>query len=407
MHKLIRRGAALLLAGLFIGLAAPGLAFAQADAWPSRPIKLVVPFPPGGGTDVLARMIAERLRPMLGQAVVIENRPGATGNIGNDVVAKSPPDGHTVLIQGTIIGMFPHIFSKLSYDPLKDLLAVGTIAESANVIVVSPSSPFNTLQDLLKAAKADPSKQLNYGTAGVGSPQHLATEQLARIAGVRLQHVTYRGTAPAVTDLLSNQTDFGAYSLSSMLSLIQGKKLRVLAVMTEKRSGLLPDVPTVAELGFPGVDSSIRFGLFVPAGTPADVVAKLAAANSRAIADPTLKENFVKAGYEVVDQHAGADGRDGQARIHGVGTGRQGARAEDGLKGPRRSPPDPPTPRPQACPASANRLRGSAAPTGATASMRRSARRWRGSCAPHSSTPRPASWPAAAKQRPASPSIGR
>ena len=141
---------------------------------------------------------------------------------------------------------------------------------------------------------------MNYGTAGVGSPQHLATEQLARIAGVHLQHVTYRGTAPAVTDLLSNQTDFGAYSLSSMLSLIQGKKLRVLAVMTEKRSGLLPDVPTVAELGFPGVDSSIRFGLFVPAGTPADVVAKLAAANSRAIADPTLKENFVKAGYEVV-----------------------------------------------------------------------------------------------------------
>ena len=120
----------------------------------------MVPFPPGGGTDVLARMIAERLRPLLGQAVVIENRPGATGNIGNDVVAKSPPDGHTVLIQGTIIGMFPHIFSKLSYDPLKDLLAVGTIAESANVIVVSPASPFNTLQDLLKAAKADPSKQL-------------------------------------------------------------------------------------------------------------------------------------------------------------------------------------------------------------------------------------------------------
>ena len=117
MQKLIRRGAALLLAGLFVGLAAPGLAFAQADAWPSRPIKLVVPFPPGGGTDVLARMIAERLRPMLGQAVVIENRPGATGNIGNDVVAKSPPDGHTVLIQGTIIGMFPHIFSKLSLRP--------------------------------------------------------------------------------------------------------------------------------------------------------------------------------------------------------------------------------------------------------------------------------------------------
>jgi tripartite-type tricarboxylate transporter receptor subunit TctC len=300
MPNLIRHAAGLLLTCLCTWLAAPGLAFAQSDSWPSRPIKLVVPFPPGGGTDVLARMIAERLRPMLGQAVVIENRPGATGNIGNDLVAKSPPDGHTVLIQGTIIGMFPHIFSKLTYDPLKDLVAVGTIAESANLIVVNPASPFNTLQDLLKAAKADPARMLNYGTAGVGSPQHLAMEQLARIAGVRLQHVTYRGTSPAVTDLLSNQTDFGAYSLSSMLSLIQGKKLRVLAVMTEKRSGLLPDVPTVTELGFHGVDSSIRFGLFVPAGTPVDVIGKLAAANSRAVADPVLKENFIKAGYEVV-----------------------------------------------------------------------------------------------------------
>ena len=295
-----RRRAALLLASLVTSLAVPGLAVAQADGWPSRPVKLVVPFPPGGGTDVLARMLAERLRPILGQPVVIENRPGATGNIGNDLVAKSPPDGHTVLIQGTIIGMFPHIFSKLSYDPVKDLVAVGTIAESANVIVVNPDSPFQNVQDIVKAAKADPTKPLNYGTAGIGSPQHLAMEQLARIAGIRLQHVTYRGTTPAVTDLLANQTQLGAFSLSSMLPLLQGKKLRVLAVMTEKRSGLLPEVTTVRELGFQDVDSSIRFGLFVPAGTPPDIVAKLAAANSRAIADPVLKENFVKAGYEVV-----------------------------------------------------------------------------------------------------------
>jgi tripartite-type tricarboxylate transporter receptor subunit TctC len=275
-------------------------ALAQADAWPSRPIKLVVPFPPGGGTDVLARMLADRLRPLLGQTVVIDNRPGATGNIGNDAVAKAPPDGYTVLVQGTIIGMFPHIFAKLTHDPLKDLYAVGAVAESANVIVVNPSSPFNSLQDMVKAAQANPGKPLNYGTAGVGSPQHLAMEQLARIAGVKLQHITYKGTAPAVNDLLGGQTDVGAFSLSSMLTLIQGKKLRVLAVMTDKRTSLLPDVPTAAELGFKGVDSSIRFALFVPTGTPPDVVARLAAANRRALADPVLKEQFLKAGYEVV-----------------------------------------------------------------------------------------------------------
>ena len=288
---------------LILILAALPLAASRAlaqPAWPTRPIKLVVPFPPGGGTDVLARLVAERLRPVLGETVVIDNRPGATGNIGNDFVAKAPPDGYTVLIQGTIIGMFPHIFAKLSYDPVKDLVAVGTIAESPNVIVVNPASPFNSMQDLVKAAKADPAKMLNYGSAGVGSPQHLAMEQLARIAGIKVQHINYRGTAPAVNDLLANQTHFGAYSLSSMLPLIQGKKLRVLAVMSEKRTALVPEVPTLAELGFPGVDSSIRFALFVPAGTPPDITARLAAANGKAIADPVLKESFLKAGYEVV-----------------------------------------------------------------------------------------------------------
>lgn len=300
MQNLVRYACGFLLACVVSFLAAPGAALAQAEVWPSRPIKLVVPFPPGGGTDVLARMLADRLRVILGQPVVIDNRPGATGNIGNDFVSKSPPDGYTVLIQGTIIGMFPHIFAKLAYDPIKDLVAIGTIAESANVVVVNPASPFSSLQDLVKAAKADPGKPPNYGTAGVGSPQHLAMEQLARLAGIKLQHITYRGTAPAVNDLLGNQTQLGAYSLSSMLPLIQGKKLRVLAVMTEKRTRLLPDVPTVAELGFAGVDSSIRFGLFVPAGTPADVIGKLADANSRAVADATLRDNFLKAGYEVV-----------------------------------------------------------------------------------------------------------
>jgi tripartite-type tricarboxylate transporter receptor subunit TctC len=299
MRIATRRLAALILACLPLAFAAAPAA-AQPAAWPSQPVKLVVPFPPGGGTDVLARMLADKLRPLLNQTVVVDNRPGATGNIGNDLVAKAAPDGHTVLIQGTIIGMFPHIFAKLNYDPVRDLAAVGTVAESPNVIVVHVDSPIQSLKDLVGAAKADPAKPMNYGTAGVGSPQHLAMEQLASLAGIKLQHVNYRGTTPAVNDLLARQTEFGAYSLSSMLPLIQGRKVRVLAVMTEKRTSLLPDAPSVTELGYKGVDSSIRFALFVPAGTPQDVIGKLAAANAKAIADPGLKESFHKAGYEIV-----------------------------------------------------------------------------------------------------------
>ncbi|VWX61296.1 conserved hypothetical protein [Burkholderiales bacterium 8X] len=283
-----------------LGLAAIAPAAWSQEAWPSRPVKLVVPFPPGGGTDVLARMLAERLRPLFGQAVVIDNRPGATGNIGNELVAKAPADGYTLLMQGTIIGMFPHIFQKLGYDPLKDLAAVGMVAESPYVIVANVDSPYKSLGDIVAAAKASSSQPLPYATAGVGSPSHLAMEQLASLAGVRLQHVTYRGTAPALNDLLAGTTLFGSYSLSSLLGLIQSNKVRVIAVMTQARSPLLPETPGMAELGFKAVDSSIRFGLFAPAGTPPDLQARLSATIAKATADPGLRDAFVKAGYEVV-----------------------------------------------------------------------------------------------------------
>ncbi len=273
---------------------------AQSEAWPVRPVRIVVPFPPGGGTDVLARMLAERLRPILEQPVVIENRPGATGNIGNELVARAAPDGYTLLMQGTIIGMFPHIFAKLSYDPLKDLVPVAAVAESPNVVVVNQASALTSLDGLVKTARSAPGKPLNYGTAGVGSPQHLAMEQLARLAGVQWQHINYRGTAPAVNDLLAGQTEFGAYSLSSMLPFLQGGKLRALAVLSARRTPLQPDAPSAVELGYPDIDSSIRFALFLPAGVRPEVAAKLADATRRALADAALRENFTKAGYEIV-----------------------------------------------------------------------------------------------------------
>jgi tripartite-type tricarboxylate transporter receptor subunit TctC len=291
----------LLAAALSLATLATGGQVRAQEPWPSRPVKLVVPFPPGGGTDVLARLLAERLRPLLGQPVVIDNRPGATGNIGNEVAAKAPADGYTLLLQGTIIGMFPHIFQKLSYDPIKDLAAIGMVAESPYVIVANLDSPYRSLQDIVRAAKASASKPLPYATAGVGSPSHLAMEQLASLAGIRLEHITYRGTAPALNDLLAGTTQFGSYSLSSLLGLIQGNRVRVIAVMTGKRSPLLPETPGMAELGFAPVDSSIRFGLFTAAGTPPDVVARIASFNARALADPALRDAFLKAGYDVVD----------------------------------------------------------------------------------------------------------
>ena len=274
---------------------------AQADpTWPTRPVTLVVPFPPGGGTDVSARTLAERLSALLGKPFVIENRPGATGNIGNDLVAHAAPDGYTVLVQGTIIGMFPHIFPKLGYDPLKDLKAICTVAESPTVLVVDADTSVRSLRDLVTAGKADGARPLNYGSAGIGSPQHLAAEQFARAIGLSVQHVAYRGSTPAINDLMGRQIDFGVFSLSSVLPLITGRKLRALALMSRTRSSLLPEVATTAELGYPAVDSSIRFALFVPAGTPSDVIARLASANNRAIAEPQVKAKFAALGYEVV-----------------------------------------------------------------------------------------------------------
>ena len=292
-RTLLQRGA------LAVGGAVAGRSWAQAP-WPSKPIRLVVPFAPGGSSEIVARAVAGEMAKTIGQNVFVDNKLGAAGNIAMQEVANSM-DEHTIILGhiGTL-AVNPFIFAKLPYDPLKDLAAVGTIAESPNVIVVNAASPLKTLQDLVQAAKADPAKPLNYGTAGIGSPQHLAMEQLANVAGIKIQHITYRGTSPAVADLLGGQTQFGAYSLSSMLPMIEGRKLRVLAVMTQKRTPLLPDAPSMAELGYKAVDSSIRFALFVPAATPKDVVAKLAAANDKAIADPALKEAFRKSGYDTV-----------------------------------------------------------------------------------------------------------
>jgi tripartite-type tricarboxylate transporter receptor subunit TctC len=268
-----------------------------AQTFPTQPVKLVVPFPAGGGTDVLARSITDKLAARLGQPVVVDNRAGASGNIGADYVAKSNPDGHTLLMAATMVATYKLTYAKLPFDALTDLVGIGTVAETPNVLVVHPTSPIRNLQQLATAARAKPGG-LNYGTAGLGSPQHLGTEQLARLGNFKLQHVAYKGTAPAVIDVMGNQIDIASISLTAVMPQIEGKKVHPVAVLSAKRTSLAPDIPTAAESGIAGIDSSVRFLLMVPAKTPPAVVAKLNAELNQVLADPAVKQAFAKAGYD-------------------------------------------------------------------------------------------------------------
>ena len=235
---------------------------AHAQSFPSQPVRVVVPFPAGGGTDILMRLIQDKYSARLGQPVVIDNRPGASGNIGSGVVAKSNPDGYNLIMQGTIVGIYPRVFASLPYDPLKDFAYIGGVAESPAVVVVNANSKLNTIGDLISEGKNRP---LNFASAGVGAPQHLATERLARINKTQLTHVPYKGSATAVSDLLAGILDFASLSLSSVLPLIQEGKLRALAVASDNRSKLLPNVPTIKEAGFGDVSGTVRFFLAAPA----------------------------------------------------------------------------------------------------------------------------------------------
>lgn len=276
-----------------VALAAPQ---AIAQPFPSQPVRVVVPFPPGGGTDILVRLIQDKYAAKLGQPIVIDNRPGASGNIGAGVVAKSRPDGYSLIVQATIVGIYPSVFSNLPYDPLTDFAYIGTVAESPAVVVTNPNSKFKTIADLVAEGKARP---VNFASAGVGSPQHLATERLSKLNKLQFTHVPYKGSATAVTDLLSGVLDFGTLSLSSVLSLIQEGKLRALAVASDNRSKLLPDVPTLKEAGLGDVSGTVRFFLAAPTGTPESVVQKLSSDLNAVVKDPEIQEGFAKRGYEI------------------------------------------------------------------------------------------------------------
>jgi tripartite-type tricarboxylate transporter receptor subunit TctC len=289
------------LAALAVGLVLPWGAQAQTEArWPTKPVKWVVPFPPGGAMDVIARTLGDRLAQDLGQAFVIENRPGAGGNIGTDYVAKQAADGYTLLI--TSIGMATNkaLYPKLSYDPVKDFAPVSLLAVVPNVLVVNPArSSDKSVKDVLAHARREPGK-LTYASAGNGTSIHLAGEVFASMAQLKLLHIPYKGSGPAVTDMLGGQVDLMFDSITSARPHIQSGKLMALGVTSARRSSALPDVPTLAEAGVPGYEVSPWFGVFAPAGTSAEVVSRLNKALITAMRQPETLRKLESVGAEPI-----------------------------------------------------------------------------------------------------------
>ena len=287
-----RLGAVLLSATLPLA-AAPALA----ETYPSKPIRLVVPFPPGGPTDTAARIIGQKMSETLKQPVVVDNRPGASGTIGAENVAKSPADGYTLLVLATPTLLAPHLINRKGYDIFKDFTPVGAAYDLPIVMVVNPQAmpDVTNLQQYIAKAKARPGA-LNYTSAGNGSFGHLSTELLKNLGHFDMQHVPYKGSAPAISDLLAGQVPMMFSDMIAALPHIKAGKLRPIAVGSAKRVSFTPEVKTVAEQGFPGFDATAWGGLLAPAGTPKEVVATLSAELKKALADPTVQQKMLGAG---------------------------------------------------------------------------------------------------------------
>jgi len=269
---------------------------AGAQSYPTKPIRLVVPFPAGGTTDILAREVGQRLSLSLGQSVVVDNRPGAGGNIGSELVAKSAPDGYTLLMAtvGTH-AINPSLYAKMPYDHVKDFAPVVLVAGVPNVLEVTPSLPVNSVADLIKLAKEKPG-QINFASSGNGTSIHLSGELFKTMAGVDMTHVPYKGSAPALTDLIGGQVQVMFDNLPSSLPQIKAGKLRAIAVTSAERAPALPNVPTIAESGLPGFEATSWFGLVAPAGTPPAIIARINADVNQWLQSPEAREKLLAQG---------------------------------------------------------------------------------------------------------------
>lgn len=270
---------------------------ANAQTYPERPIKLVVPYAPGGSADIAARLIADEWAKALGSSLFIENRGGAGGNLGVDMVAKSTNDGYTIGLQTVSLAINPSLTKKMPYDTLKDLAPIGMVASSQHVLVVNNNLPAKNVKELLALLRAQPGK-LTYGSAGAGSTFHMSAELFKAVAGVPIVHIPYRGGGPALTDTIAGQVDMSFPVLSAAQQHVQAGKLRALGVTGSKRSALMPTVPTIAEAGLPGYSFETWFMVFAPAGTPKPVIDKLNATLNQVLSSTTVKERMVREGFD-------------------------------------------------------------------------------------------------------------
>ena len=288
----------LMLGGIMaFGLAFGMVAAAQAQGYPDKSIKIVVPYPPGGFNDTLGRILASKLQDAWGQPTVVENRPGGGTLIGTQSVAKAPADGYTLLVVAFPFGANPGLFAKLPYDTVKEFAPIVLAGDTPNLLVVNPKMPVNTVQELVALAKSKPGV-LNYASAGIGSSNHLSMELFKYMGGLDMKHVVYKGSAPAVTDLIAGHVDLMFDNTPNVLPQVEAGTLRALAVTSPQRSRLVPNVPTVAETGLPGYEVSVWYGLVAPAGTPQEIVDKLNGEINKMLQMPDVRERFLQQGVE-------------------------------------------------------------------------------------------------------------
>ena len=287
-------------AGLLASLVTPLIAagpLAAAEPYPVKSIRLVVPSAPGGGIDYMGRVTGLKLAEQLGQSVVIDNRAGASGMIGTDMVAKAPPDGYTLLTASTSLAVMPSIYRKVPFDIVKDLAPVGLIARSRNLLVVHPSVAARSVRELVTLAKSQPGR-LNYSSSGPGRTSHLAGERFRQLTGIPLTHIPYKGTGPAITAVIAGEVQLIFATIPSVLPHVRGNRLRALGIASLKRSSVVPDVPTIAESGVPGFEADSWYGILAPARTPSSIVATLNGAIAKSLAQPETREKFETDGSE-------------------------------------------------------------------------------------------------------------
>ena len=294
-----------------IMLAAAALALsgaALAQPWPAKPIKIIVPYPPGGTSDILARSVGQKLAETFGQAVIVENKPGATGNIGADVVAKSPPDGYTLLLADIgSLAISPSVTPSLPFDPVRDFAPVVMVAYSPHLLAVHPSVPANTVPELIALLKATPDS-LNFAVSGIGGANHLAGIDFAARTGVQWTYVPYKGGSQAITDVMAGHAQVLFNGMIATYPAVTDGKLKAIAISSAKRFAAAPDIPTVSESGVPGFETGSWQGIVAPAGTPPEVVKKIHASVTAILATPEMKEKLIAAGAEVRPQSSGQFG---------------------------------------------------------------------------------------------------